>query len=276
MADSAIAELLQRLGSREPQPAWDSFLETYSALIYQVARSFEREADEAEDCFLFICEQLRRERFRRLRRFRPDGRASFPTWLRAVVRNLCLDWRRRRYGRYRVFRSVTRLSDFDQQVFRQVLELGLSAEECVEALNPKFAAVSLEQVEASLQRLRSTLSPHQSWLLDVRRSRWQQRSGGETPGSRELEDPSPDPEAQAVLKEDVDEVRRALARLAAQDRLLLLLRYEQELTLAEVARVLALKDAQTADRRIREALARLREHLGTGAGADGKVAVKSV
>src|SRR5512135_1834446 len=110
MPDSSIAELLLGLGSRDPQPSWNSFLADYSALISQVVRWFGRDADEAGDCFLYVCEQLSRNRFHRLRCFHPEGRASFPTWLRAVVRNLCLDWYRRRHGRYRTFRSVAGLS----------------------------------------------------------------------------------------------------------------------------------------------------------------------
>lgn len=278
MPDPSIAELLQGLGSQEPQPAWDSFLEVHSTLISQVVHWFGRDTDEAGDCFLYVCEQLRRNQFRRLRRFKSDGRASFPTWLRAVVRNLCLDWYRRRRGRYRVFQSVARLSDLDQQVFRYVCEKGLSIEECTEALRPAFATVSSEQIETSLEHLRNTLGPHQMRLLNVRRNRTHliDADGSDPPGGRELEDPSADPEVQAALREGLDSVQRALAWLPAGDRLLLLLRFEQELTLAQVARMLSLQDAQAADRRIRGALVKIREYLGVTKEAEEKAHARSV
>jgi DNA-directed RNA polymerase specialized sigma subunit len=49
--------------------------------------------------------------------------------------------------------------------------------------------------------------------------------------------------------------------MSSGDRLLLQLRYEQELTLEQVARVLHLENAQQADRRIREVLSRLRTEI---------------
>ena len=272
--------MLHGLGSRDPQPAWIAFLEVYSALISQVVRWSERDADESADCFLYVCEQLSRNQFRRLRRFHVDGKASFSTWLRAVVRNLCLDWHRRRFGRYRIFQSVARLSGFDQQVFRCVCERDLSINECVAVLRQDFGEVSAEQVGISLQRLRNTLSPRQLWLLNTRRRRITSLSpddeSGRSQAARQIQDPSPDPEIQTALKERVDGLHRVFARLPNSDRLLLQLRFEQELTLAEVAKMLSLKVAQTADRRIREAMGRIRELLGVEIKVAGKTEARSV
>ena len=55
-------------------------------MIFQVGRYFEKDLDRASDCFQFVCEKLSEDRFRRLLRFKPQGTASFSTWLRAVVR----------------------------------------------------------------------------------------------------------------------------------------------------------------------------------------------
>ena len=92
--ESRLAVILEGLASGDPKPAWSEFLESYSPLVLQVVRLFETDNDPVGDCFVFVCEQLRRNGFQRLKRFRPDGAASFATWLRAVIRNLCLDWRR--------------------------------------------------------------------------------------------------------------------------------------------------------------------------------------
>jgi hypothetical protein len=89
--DPFIASMLSALSSAERQSAWCAFLDRYSSLIYHVVRSFDRDPDRSGNCFLFICEQLSANDFRRLRKFDLAGRASFSTWLCAVVRNLCLD-----------------------------------------------------------------------------------------------------------------------------------------------------------------------------------------
>jgi RNA polymerase sigma factor (sigma-70 family) len=174
---------------------------------------------------------------------------------------------------------VARLSDFDQEVFHLICRQGFSIEDCVVVMQQNFAEVSAEQIDASVQRLRNTLSPHQLWLLNTRRTRTTSLSADEE-GSltpvREIQDTAPDPETRTALQESADGLHRALARLCNSDRLLLQLRFEQEMTLAEVAKMFSLKDAQTADRRIRDALARVRELLGVEAEVAGNAAAKSV
>jgi DNA-directed RNA polymerase specialized sigma24 family protein len=91
-ADPFITSMLSALSSAERQLAWCAFLDRYSSLIYHVVRSFDRDPDNSGNCFLFVCEQLLANDSRRLRKFELAGRASFSTWLCAVVRNLCLDW----------------------------------------------------------------------------------------------------------------------------------------------------------------------------------------
>src|SRR4051812_3481547 len=117
---------LERLRSRDPHDAWVEFLENYSALIFQVSRHFESDLDRASDCFQFVCQKLSENQFRRLLSFKAHGPATFSTWLRAVVRNLCLDWRRKEFGRQRRFRSISRLSIFDQELFGCVYERRMS------------------------------------------------------------------------------------------------------------------------------------------------------
>ena len=147
---------MERLGSREPWEAWTAFLESYSRAILQVVHTFEHEQDARSDCFLFVCERLSENQFRRLRRFQPRGVARFTTWLQVIVRNLCLDWRRKEYGRQRVFQSVARLAPLDQEVFREVLIRGLSPEDCFSRLRFTHAGLTREEVDRSLDRVRQS------------------------------------------------------------------------------------------------------------------------
>ena len=57
------------------------------------------------------------------------------------------------------------------------------------------------------------------------------------------------------------EVLEALAAIGVPERLLIRLRYEEELTLEQIARLSGLPDAQTVDRRIKQVLAALRKTL---------------
>ena len=120
MPDQSVEKILEQLRSGDPHEAWTEFLEEYSAVIFQVGWYFERDLDRASDCFQFACEKLSQDNFRRLLRFKPQGPAVFSTWLRAVVRNLCLDWHRKEFGRRRPLRSISRMSLFDQKVFKKL------------------------------------------------------------------------------------------------------------------------------------------------------------
>lgn len=265
-----IAALLQDLVSGSAEEAWAEFLRIYSPLILRAARVVARDADQVGDVFLFVCEGLARDGFRRLRRFKADGPARFSTWLCAVARNLCLDWHRREWGRQRIFESVARLSSLDREVFRQVFERGLPLDEALPPIRQRFPGTSGEQLADSLQRIHDTLSPRQRWLLCVRRPRLEALrsagSDGEGRLGREFLDPSEDPETLAVRSEERAALVRALARLPAADRLLVRLRFGQDLTLEQVAHVTGAGSAQAVDRRIREIVKHLRTEMRTGRG----------
>jgi RNA polymerase sigma factor (sigma-70 family) len=152
--DPLITSMLAALSSAERESVWCAFLDRYSGLIYHVVESFDHDPDHRGDCFLFVCEQLAASDFRRLRKFDQGGRASFSTWLCAVVRNLCLDWHRKENGRHRVFGFVARRSATDQLLFEAVFRRGLSAEEARQELRRSGVELSFAEVEKRIFELR--------------------------------------------------------------------------------------------------------------------------
>lgn len=98
MGEPSIATLIEWLRSADAESAWRQFLDQYTPILYQSARGCSRDEDESAGCFLYICEELAKSDFRRLRQFRQDGTASFVTWLRAIARNLCVDRMHKSYG----------------------------------------------------------------------------------------------------------------------------------------------------------------------------------
>jgi len=271
VSEALISGILRRLDSSHAAAAWAEFLQEYSGAILLVVRHLEHEPDHVSDCYLFICERLCRDRFRRLRRFRPNGPAQFSTWLSAVVRNLCMDWHRREFGRHRVFRVIGQLSSLDQEVFRQVYERGLLQDDTLLILGPRFRGLSSQQIAESVERIQVRLTPRQRWLLAVRHMKPTGNRGNneEATPMPDPSDPQPDPEQRAVAEERIEALRRGLDRLPSRERLLLRLCFEQELTLEEVARVLGLQDAQGADRQIKQALEHLRKEIERGGGQTG-------
>jgi RNA polymerase sigma factor (sigma-70 family) len=262
MTEEIILEVLEQLRSGEPQQAWTQFIQEYSNLIFHVVRHFEHNHDDAADCFQFVCEQLCEKGFRRLNKFKVDGPAGFSTWLRAVVRNLCLDWQRRKFGRPRVFKSISHLSALDQAVFRCIYEGALPIDEAFLQLRPGFPGLTKDQLEESLGRIDPALTTKQRWLLRSRSIQKSTTTVDESEGlSVAIPDARPDPEVQTLLAEKRAALAKALMQLSRRQRLLVRLRFEQELTLDQISSLLDLGNAQRVDRQIKDVLARLREAL---------------
>ncbi len=269
--DDPISEVLDHLLTHQASDGWEEFLRLYAGVVLGVVRHFEREEDAISDCFVYVCQQLTRNRFHRLRKFNPQGAARFTTWLRAVVRNLCLDWHRKEFGRYRPFHAIQRASALDQQVFAKMYSEGLSPDETLNALVTSFPSLDQQSLAASIGRLENLLTPRQRWLLAVRQTQVLplDKNLGEMHQALELPDPAPGPEADAMEKERLQMLSDARRQLPSVDQLLLDLRFEQGLTLEQIARLEGLGSAQNVDRRIRDVIARLRMALTTGSEKNG-------
>jgi RNA polymerase sigma factor (sigma-70 family) len=266
MQDSAVASILKELRSSPSRETWQEFLRQYSPVIFQTCQYSTSNADQAADCFLFACEQLCRNNFRRLLRFRLEGSARFSTWLRVVVRNLCLDWLRKQFGRPRLFRSIARLSQLDGEVYRCRYEQGLSLDETLVSLCPSFPGLTMEQLAAAEEQVEKSLSSRQLWLMSTRRAslrmQGQETSVGliDTPAMEPM-DARPNPESVLADQEQEDRVRSAVGKLPKLERLLIRLRFEEALSLQEIAGLTGLGDAQRVHRRVAEVLEKLRQEV---------------
>lgn len=261
--------VLEELRSSPSREVWAEFLREYSPLIFRTCQFSTSDSDQAADCFLFACEQLSRNRFRRLLRFRPEGAASFPTWLRVVVRNLCLDWRRKQFGRSRLLRSIARLPQLETEVYRCRYQQGLSLDETFLALCPSFPELSMRRLMETEAHVQESLSPRQLWLLSTRKTRAAGTSAlsnvslgekAETHGT-DPADPRPSQESVFAKQEQEQQLRLAVAKLSDQERLLIRLRFEQGLSLEQIASLTGLGGAQRVHRRITDVLAILREKV---------------
>lgn len=263
MGDPSIAELQRALRTERAQTAWTEFLEGYGPIILQAVRRSIWDSECAADCFVFVCEQLSARGYRRLLQFRPDSAASFVTWLRVVVRNLALDWYRKQMGRHRRFESIERLPLLHQEIYRFRYQEGRSLDETYLALCGRFPKLTADTVSDADTELRQSLSSRQEWLLVARQSQTVALDSADSTDSPQIEvaDPTPGPEDLAISLDEWRRLGRGLAKLDAPERLLLQLRFGRGVTLAKVARLVGLPDAQTADRRIRATLDRLRKEL---------------
>jgi RNA polymerase sigma factor (sigma-70 family) len=264
VCDRAIAPLLEGLHSPNACDAWVEFLDSYGPVLYQTARAYTSDKDAAADCYVYVCEQLAHNRFRRLLKFNPKGRAKFTTWLRVVARNLCFDWHRSQSGRHRPFKSLQDLSPLELEIYDWRFVRGASLHETLQQIAPCFPGVGLDELSAVEKRLQTFLSPRQRWIL----STWTRSEvstaavvAGED-GELDVADPQADQETLLATKQEQEHLHKSLALLPADERLLLQLRFEHDLSLEEVARLCGVGDGQRVHRKIGAILKKLRSAMG--------------
>src|SRR5215210_5726412 len=102
--------------------AWDLFITQYRRAIFAAIHHYARDPDDAMDVFAGVCEALRENDLRRLRRYaeQPTHAARFSTWLITVVRHLTVDWFRHRDGRQHVAGIASELPPLQRRIFKHI------------------------------------------------------------------------------------------------------------------------------------------------------------
>ena len=131
-----LSRLLEARSPARADEAWGDFLAVHSRLLLHVVRSLTSEHDAAMDAYARVLERLRDEDCRRLRAYVPDGRSRFTTWLVAVVRRLCLDWHRERFGRARAEDSADARAAHERRRRLTSLAHDVGVEELTDAVDP--------------------------------------------------------------------------------------------------------------------------------------------
>ena len=265
---ASVTKWFLALPTQERERAWDEFLAKYAPLVLQVVQLFAHDQDQLHDCFVFACEKLKQDNLRRIRQFDVNGPATFSTWLRAVVRNLCLDWYRQQFGRPRLYRSIARLPKLEREIFRCIHLRGLGENEAFHTVEALYPSLTPSQFADCLVHIQQALSQRQSWLLATNAARTVSLSnpGRDMVGpNRETEIPDcdHDPELETSRSEYLAALRWALGHLSKQERLLVRLRFEQELTLEQIARITRLGDARAVQGLLHKAVARVRAQMTT-------------
>lgn len=221
MADvrtDALKSLLETSDLDEREVAWEKFVAGYSRLILHVAHRACGDKDGAMDGYALVLEQLRADDFKRLRSFVADGRSEFSTWLLVVAQRICLDERRRKYGR--VHNSTTLDTESREHV--------------------KVRARLANLIGADIDMLE---------LAD---------GNGQTP------------EREIRVKEMHDAVENSLAKLEPRQRLLVKLRFEDDLAMPDIARTLELPSRFHAYRMLSVVLEQLKRSLATNGVSDSE------
>src|SRR5260370_16716795 len=98
MPEEPFDNVVEQISSRNPEEAWNQFLDDYSATILQVVRRVECDSDFVADSFQFVSERLSANSLRSFRNFPPPRPPLFSTCPPPLLRNLSFDCLRTRFA----------------------------------------------------------------------------------------------------------------------------------------------------------------------------------
>ncbi len=236
----------------DAEAAWDFFISRYRRLIFAAIRHYARDYDDVMEVFARVCEALREDDFRRLKAYhvQSEHRARFSTWLVTVVRNLTIDWFRRRDGRRRLPAVAEELPPRQRRMFEHVFLDGRSHVETFELIRAR------ESTGMTFKEFLRELHAMYRAVSEGRRGSLLRELHPVLP----LETP-PDEASAVEAAERRALLEGALASLSDQDRVAIELYVMEELPAADVARIVGLKNAKAVYNRVYRALAVLEEHL---------------
>ena len=264
MAGLDISYLLSALAGPQSAKAWRQFIDSRAGQLMKIARYHTQIEDQAQDCFLHICEKLCENGFRRLLQFDEKRGVPFEAWLSTVANNLCHDWRRQQFGRHRIPRAILAMDKFDQNVYKLKFEHRLDISSCLNLLQERDSGLTLETLSASLGRIHNTLSSRQRWRLSFLNRPAEQRMVSQEAGQvliAQTRHSDAEPVEKTRQSHDLESLKQALSRLNAEQRLALRLRFEEFLSLKDVAHIMRLDNLHQARRIVERALEQLRQHM---------------
>ena len=247
-----MAEWSDELRGGSPEAAWDDFITRYRPLVFATIQHYARDYDDVMDVFARVCQALREDDMRRLRTWleQPNHTARFTTWLVAVVRNITIDWFRSRDGRRRLSMVAEKLPSLRRQIFQAIFVERRSHIEayeliCAQASPPPAFREFLKELRETYNA--ASAGRRGAILRDL------------SP-SLPIED-EPDSADPAELEDRSRRIEQALQTLPAIDRTAVELYVLEELSAADIARILGLRNAKAAHNRIYRALDVLRTHM---------------
>lgn len=255
---------LIRMFREDPEAAYGKLLDRFTGVMLRMIGKFMRDPDEAMEVYTALCERFRAHDYRALRNFRV-GSDLLP-WLSVVVANACRDRLRKRRVTSVPKSVLAKLDTFEELVFKYYYWRRVPHEDIAEIISTNEATpCSPLDVMRAIGKINDLLSVNKRWHLLVALNA--NRPSLSIEELRELgvfpavTEPSADIDEALQNRDRVDRLNEALDALEAEDRLLVLLRYEHGMTAPEIADVMSYENHKYVYTRLRTIVARLRRML---------------
>jgi RNA polymerase sigma factor for flagellar operon FliA len=224
-------------------------------LIDQIVRTTGRRrhlsAAERDDFASFVRLRLVEDDYAILRKF--QGRSTLWTYLAAVIERLSLDFCAEKWGRWRPSAMAERLGPIAVVLERLVTRDGHTVEEAIEIVKTHHdAAMSDAELRTMWDQLPTRL----------RTTEVAEEAAAAVPATEESDAGINDAERRARVETLQRALAAAFTEIAAQDRVLIALRFDQDLSIAEIAKLTGVS-VPTLHRRLDKSVKHLRAALST-------------
>jgi RNA polymerase sigma factor (sigma-70 family) len=226
-------------------------LETIERAIRFACRRASFYGPDAEDFGSYVKLKLIENDYGVIRKF--EKRSSFQAFIGTVVLRLLLDYRIHLWGRWHASAEAKRIGDVGIAIESMILRDGRSLDEALPPLQrrwPQLTRADVERIVNSLPRRapRPFIAAFDDIKTDLRTD------------SSTVEESAQVADRLLLSQRLSDAVRFTLREAPADERLLLRMRFEGGMTIAQIARALGV-DQKPLYRRIKRGLLRLRAHL---------------
>jgi RNA polymerase sigma factor for flagellar operon FliA len=214
----------------DPQAAFLSNLETIERIVAVLCRRHLLQGDERDDFDSYVKFRLIENDYATFAKF--QGRSSLSTYLMAVIARFYLDFRTKRWGRWRPSAEAKRLGELALQLEILIHRDGHSRHEAIQILRSRNNALP---PDAELIRLANQLPGHQ------RRHEPAAIDPDDHPSAGGADEKLQQEELERVRAVTLQELGRALSSLPAEDALIMRMCFLEGMKLSEVARTLQLE-----------------------------------
>ena len=226
--------------------------------IESICRRRLYDEQDAEECYLFVLDNLRDSDYKRLRGFK--GKSNIKTYVYTVINSLVSDFRRKKYGRKRIPTVVSRLGEWAEIVYRLVCWEKYTFREAYDI------GIIEGLFKGSLQEFMEDADPIRQ--APCRENpRFVSADDGVNEPMAGFSNPDPNPLDALLEKLDhekkgkaVSAIRSLMEQLSEEDQFLVRLVYASDHSVAAAARVIGISKS-VAGRRLKGLLTKFREQL---------------
>jgi len=235
-------------------------LATIERNVAFACRRYRFKPDDAEEFASVVKLRLIENDYAVLRKF--EGRSSFSTFISSVVQRMALDYQIHMWGKWHPSAEAMRLGEMAVELERCLRRDGRSIEEVLPSLRQRYGDVDRDTLDSIVARLPQRGPRRRSVALEEAEDVAAACSAEETAFAEDRQRTS------AHISEVMNDL---LQKLPPDDQVILQLRFEGNMSVADIARALLL-DQKLLYRRIERCIRGIRDGL-TRAGVDANEAL---